>query len=210
MDKILQEKISHLTPDIQIVSEENVDEINKFDRKNFWLIDPIDGTVNYVYNMPGSNICIAAKDSEGVQVGVVISPSVGGFWYAHKGGGAFYNGKPIKCNDPVTLDRALICTGFSYDLDMRVKQAELFSKMITKVRDVRRLGSAGVDLCYVAMGVVDGFYEYGLNEWDMAAGGLIATEAGALMSGRNGGPAGKEMTIIAGPTLHAQLVAEVG
>jgi len=93
---------------------------------------------------------------------------------------------------------------------MRVKQAELFSKMITKVRDVRRLGSAGVDLCYVAMGVVDGFYEYGLNEWDYAAGGLIATEAGAIISGRNGAPVGKEMTIVAGPTLHGLLSAAIG
>jgi myo-inositol-1(or 4)-monophosphatase len=103
-----------------------------------------------------------------------------------------------------------LATGFSYDRAKRVEQAELLSRLIPKIRDVRRLGCAGVDLCYVASGILDGFYEYGLNEWDYAAGGLIATEAGALMTGRNGQPAGKEMTIIANPALHALLSAEVG
>ena len=153
---------------------------------------------------------IAAKDKDGVQVGVVVAPSINGFWFARKGGGAFYNGKQIKCNEPVQLSGALLATGFAYDLEKRLEQVDLAAKLIPKVRDVRRLGAAGVDLSYVAMGVLDGFYEYGLNEWDYSAGGLIATEAGAIMTGRNGGPVGKEMTIVAGPTLHALLTKEVG
>ena len=175
-----------------------------------WVIDPLDGTVNYLYNMPGWNICIAAKDSEGVQVGVVAAPSVNGFWWARKGGGAFYHDRKIHCSNPKDLESALIATGFSYDRVKRIEQAELLSKIIPKVRDIRRLGCAGTDLSYVAMGVLDGFYEYGLNEWDYSAGGLIATEAGALMTGRNGGEVGKEMTIVAGPRIHALLTAEVG
>ena len=175
-----------------------------------WVIDPLDGTVNYVYNIPGWNVSIAAKDSDGVQVGVVSAPSVNGFWYATAGGGAFANGEKIKCNDPVNLDRAMITTGFAYDLEKRIEQADLIKKLAPKVRDIRRLGAAGTDFAYVAMGVLDGYYEYGLNEWDMAAGGLIATEAGAILTGRNGGAPGKEMIICAGPTLHAQLVAEIG
>ena len=175
-----------------------------------WVIDPLDGTVNYLYNLPGWNICIAAKDNAGVQVGVVSAPSVNSLWHARKGGGAFHNDRPIKCNDPKELSGALIATGFSYDVKKRIEQAEMFSQIIPKIRDARRLGGAGVDLSYVAMGVLDGFYEYGLNEWDYAAGGLIATEAGAIISGRNGAPVGKEMTIVAGPTLHGLLSAAIG
>lgn len=212
MDKASEElivsKILAARPDDGIIGEEG----SNIESKSgvTWVIDPLDGTVNYVYGVPGWNICIAAKDSEGVQVGVVVAPTVNGFWHARKGGGAFYNDKKIKTSQVKDLASALIATGFSYDFQKRIEQAELFSKLIPKIRDIRRLGAAGVDLCYVAMGVVDGFYEYGLNEWDYAAGGLIATEAGALMTGRNGGPVGKEMTIVASPTLHALLTAEVG
>ena len=212
MDKASEElivnRILSARPDDGIIGEEGSSKESKSGVT--WVIDPLDGTVNYVYNLPGWNICIAAKDEEGVQVGVVVAPSINGFWYARKGGGAYYNDKKIKCNEPVQLSGALLATGFAYDLEKRLEQVDLAAKLIPKVRDVRRLGAAGVDLSYVAMGVLDGFYEYGLNEWDYSAGGLIATEAGALMTGRNGGPVGKEMTIVAGPTLHALLTAEVG
>lgn len=212
MDKaseaLIVSQILAARPDDGIIGEEG----SNIESKSgiTWVIDPLDGTVNYLYNMPGWNICIAAKDADGVQVGVVAAPSVNGFWYARKGGGAFYNEQKIHCSNPKDLASALIATGFSYDREKRIEQAELFSKIIPKVRDIRRLGCAGVDLSYVAMGILDGFYEYGLNEWDYAAGGLIATEAGAFISGRNGSAPGKEMTIVAGPTIHALLTAEVG
>lgn len=212
MDKaseaLIVSKILEVRPDDGIIGEEGSNVESKSGIT--WVIDPLDGTVNYVYNLPGWNICIAAKDSEGVQVGVVNAPSVNGFWYAQKDGGAFYNGKQVKCNDPINLDKALVATGFAYDLAKRVEQSEMASRIIPKVRDIRRLGAAGVDLGYVACGILDGYYEFGLNEWDLAAGGLIATEAGAILSGRNGAPAGKEMTIVAGPTLHAQLAEIIG
>lgn len=212
-ESLIVSKILSKRPDDGFIGEEGTNVPSKSGIT--WVIDPLDGTVNYVYNMPGWNICIAAKDNEGVQVGVVVAPSVNGFWYASKGQGAFSidkNGstKPIKTSSVSTLESALIATGFSYDRGKRVEQAELLSRLIPKIRDVRRLGCAGVDLCYVASGILDGFYEYGLNEWDYAAGGLIAVEAGALMTGRKGQPAGKEMTIIANPALHALLSAEVG
>ena len=105
---------------------------------------------------------------------------------------------------------ALIATGFSYDVADRAGQAKLVSKLLLEIRDLRRIGAGAADLCLVATGRLDAFYEMGLNEWDLAAGGLIATEAGALVTGRNGGPAGKEMVIAAGPHLHARLVSEIG
>ena len=212
MDKaseaFLVDSILKVRPDDGIVAEEGSSKESKSGIT--WVIDPLDGTVNYLYNLPGWNVCIAAKDNAGVQVGVVSAPSVNSLWHARKGGGAFHNDRPIKCNDPKELSGALIATGFSYDVKKRIEQAEMFSQIIPKIRDARRLGGAGVDLSYVAMGVLDGFYEYGLNEWDYAAGGLIATEAGAIISGRNGAPVGKEMTIVAGPTLHGLLSAAIG
>lgn len=171
-----------------------------------WVIDPLDGTVNYLYGLPGWNISVAAKDKNGVVAGVVYAPSINGFWSASKGGGAFYNGKKICCNEPVTLDKALLATGFSYDLNLRVSQGESMAKLLPKIRDLRRNGAAAVDLCYVAMGALDGYFEASLKEWDHAAGGLIASEAGALVTGRSGGMPNNDLVVCAGPTLHAQLL----
>ncbi|MEJ6574649.1 MAG: inositol monophosphatase family protein, partial [Actinomycetes bacterium] len=146
----------------------------------------------------------------GVQVGVVNAPSINSLWAATKDGGATCNGKKISCNDPVELNRALIATGFSYDVADRDAQAKLVSKLLLEIRDLRRIGAGAADLCLVATGRLDAFFEKGLNEWDLAAGGLIAAEAGAVVTGRNGGLAGKEMVIAAGPHLHARLVKEIG
>ena len=171
-----------------------------------WVIDPLDGTVNYLYGLPGWNVSIAAKDEDGVLVGVVYAPSINGFWSAIRGEGAKYNGDKIKCNDPVTLDKSLLATGFAYDLNLRVSQGETMAKLLPKIRDLRRNGAAAVDLCYVAMGAIDGYFEGSLKEWDYAAGGLIATEAGAVISGRGGRAADSDLVVCAGPALHAQLL----
>ena len=175
-----------------------------------WVIDPLDGTVNYFYGMPGWNVSIAVKDAEGVQVGVVYAPTINGLWQGVKDGGSTYNGKAIACNDPIALDRALVATGLSYDIAKRTGQAELLSRLIPRIRDIRRNGAAAVDLCMVAMGALDAYYELGTKEWDHAAGGLIAQEAGALVTGRLGGEPNEEMVIAAGASLHAQLIAEIG
>jgi myo-inositol-1(or 4)-monophosphatase len=164
-----------------------------------WVIDPLDGTVNYLYGLPGWNVSIAAKDSNGVVVGVVVAPTINSTWYASRGGGAFLNEQPIKCNDGVELNRALIATGFAYDLDARPAQLAQLSELLNRIRDIRRNGAAAVDLCHVAMGALDGYFEKGLQEWDLAAGGLIANEAGAKVTTVAG------TTIAAAPSLHATL-----
>lgn len=168
-----------------------------------WVIDPIDGTVNYLYNLPGWNVSIAAKDEEGQLIGVVTAPSINSTWWAVRGEGAFYNGQPIRANDPIELNRALIGTGFQYDTAHRGKQIDHVSQMLPKVRDIRRNGAAAVDLCHVAMGALDGYYEHGLKEWDWAAAGLIATEAGAKFGLY--GQAPYMMTLAAGPHLYSEL-----
>jgi myo-inositol-1(or 4)-monophosphatase len=163
------------------------------------VIDPIDGTVNYLYNMDGWSISIAVKDSDGVCVGVVYSPTINSLYTAVRHEGAFLNGKRLSCNDPIELNRALIATGFAYKKAQREIQVAQFNKLILQIRDYRRNGSAAIDICHVASGIVDGYYEIGLHEWDLAAAGLIATEAGATVSEHG------ELVIAAGPHLHAEL-----
>jgi myo-inositol-1(or 4)-monophosphatase len=166
-----------------------------------WVIDPIDGTVNYLYGLPGWSVSIAAKDSEGVLIGVVHSPTIRSTWTATRGGGAFFNTKSIRCNDPVSLDRALIGTGFVYDVSKRPSQGKVVAALLPQVRDIRRMGSAAVDICYVAMGAFDGYFEIGLMEWDVAAASLVASEAGALISTNL-----EDRTCCAGSSLYPQLV----
>ena len=203
-EELIVREILNSRPDDGIIAEEGAARTSKSGIT--WVIDPLDGTVNYLYGLPGWNISIAAKDKDGVLVGVVYAPSINGLWSAERGGDATYNGDKIKCNDPVTLDKALLATGFAYDLDLRIKQGQVISNLLPRIRDLRRNGAAAVDLCYVAMGALDGYFEASLNEWDHAAGGLIATQAGAVISGRAGGPANKDLVVCAGPALHAQLL----
>jgi myo-inositol-1(or 4)-monophosphatase len=171
------------------------------------VIDPIDGTVNYFYGLPGWNISIGVKDSEGALVGVVHSPTFNSTWHAIRGGGAFLNNEKIECNNPVELDRALIATGFAYEVEDRANQIEIIDQLIPKIRDIRRMGAAATDLSCVASGLVDGYIETGLKEWDLAAGSLIAREAGAVVTTQIW--RGMELTIAAGPALHAKLSLEI-
>lgn len=166
-----------------------------------WVIDPVDGTVNYLYGLPGWSVSIAAKDGDGILVGVVHAPTIGSTWTATRGGGAHFNGKSIRCNDPVNLDRALIGTGFVYDVSMRAQQGKVVSALLPQVRDIRRMGSAAVDICNVAMGAFDGYFEIGLKEWDLAAAQLVASESGAVISTDSG-----DLTCCAGPSLYPVLV----
>jgi myo-inositol-1(or 4)-monophosphatase len=180
-----------------------------------WVIDPIDGTVNYFYDLPGWNISIAAKDKDGVLMGLVHAPTINSTWHAIRGGGAFKNGRPIRVNDPVELGSALLGTGFSYDTGRRTEQAAFISGLIPRVRDIRRFGAAAVDLCHVASGTFDGYFERDLKEWDLAAGTLICREAGGVVTGATVGPdgqlgePGEAMTIAAGSALHASLLAAI-
>jgi len=207
-EKLIVESILAARPDDGIIGEEGANRISGSGIT--WVIDPIDGTVNYFYNLPGWNISIAAKDKEGVLIGVVYAPTINSLWRASRGGGAFLNDRPISVSRSDSLADSLIATGFSYDLAERSAQGRLLAELIPLVRDIRRNGAAAVDLCQVASGALDGYFESGLKEWDLAAGGLIAREAGALVTGRLGAPAGEAMVLAAGPALHALLMLEIG
>ena len=205
-EKFIVESLLAARPDDGIIGEEG----SAVESKSgiTWVIDPLDGTVNYFYGLPGWNVSIAAKDKDGSIVGVVTAPTINSTWWATRGGGAFYNGHQIHCNDPIALDRSLIATGFQYDVSHRISQLEDFSKLVPIVRDLRRNGAAAVDLCHVAMGALDGYYEAGLKEWDWAAGALVATEAGATF--KNYGQGAMRISMAAGPSLHSQLEAHLG
>jgi len=199
-ERLIVERIRSNRPGDAIVGEEGAQVSGSSGIR--WVIDPLDGTVNYLYGLPGWCVSIAAKDREGTVVGVVHAPSLGMTWQAVRGSGAFLNGKRIWTSEVSQLDKALIATGFSYSREVRQGQSEAIKKLIPLCRDIRRLGAAAVDLCHVASGGVDGYFEVGLKEWDLAAGALIATEAGALVTG---GESDEVMVIAANPKLHQTL-----
>ncbi|CAN2191093.1 SuhB Archaeal fructose-1,6-bisphosphatase and related enzymes of inositol monophosphatase family [Candidatus Nanopelagicaceae bacterium] len=188
-------------PDDGILGEEGAEVASKSGIT--WVIDPLDGTVNYFYGLPGWNVSIAATDKDGSVVGVVTAPTINSTWWASRGGGAFFNGSKIKTNEPVAFDRAFIGTGFQYDVAHRGRQIENVGRMLPLIRDIRRNGAAAVDICSVAMGALDAYFEDGLKEWDWAAASLVATEAGANFGLY--GQAPYMTTLAAGPTLYAEL-----
>jgi myo-inositol-1(or 4)-monophosphatase len=176
-----------------------------------WVVDPLDGTVNYLYGLPDWAVSIGAEVGGVIVAGAVSVPLRRCLFTAVCGGGAWleYGWQPgrrrLACNSPVTLPAALIATGFGYQADQRAGQGRVVASVLPRVRDVRRSGSAATDLCSVAAGNVDGYYEQGLHYWDLAAGALIAREAGAVTGGLRGEPAGSAMTIAASPGLFAEL-----
>jgi len=177
-----------------------------------WVIDPLDGTVNYLYGLHDWAVSIAAEVSGVIVAGVVFVPVRDELFSATLGGGAWLAaaggaGDPrrVRCGPGVPLAQALVATGFGYRAARRKVQGEVVAALLPQVRDIRRAGVASVDLCSVAAGRVDGYYERGLNYWDYAAGGLIAAEAGAVVGGIGGAPASTSMTIAAGPGLFGAL-----
>ncbi len=174
-----------------------------------WVLDPIDGTVNYVYGIPRYAVSLAAEVDGVVRAGVVRNPVTGEEWTAVRGQGAWRDGRLLVGSVVRDLASALVGTGFGYDAGQRAEQAAVVAALLPRVRDIRRFGAASLDLCYVAEGRFDAYYEQGLQPWDLAAGGLIAEEAGLRVTGLRGAPAGVEMALVAPPALHTALHAEL-
>jgi fructose-1,6-bisphosphatase/inositol monophosphatase family enzyme len=175
-----------------------------------WVIDPLDGTVNFLYGLPVWAVSIGVEYKGAAVAGAVVVPVLGDAFVAWQGGGAWRHrdGKVAKifASTVESLDNALIGTGFGYDSTVRTWQGTLAANVLPQVRDIRRAGAAAVDLCSVATGALDGYYETGLQPWDLCAGGLIASEAGAIVTGLHGATAGVRDVVAAGPRLHASLV----
>ncbi|HEY5156049.1 MAG TPA: inositol monophosphatase family protein [Acidimicrobiales bacterium] len=146
-----------------------------------WVIDPLDGTTNYLYGHPSFSVSIAAEQDGRAVAGVVIDVPTGEVYRAVRGGGATRDGATISVSGETDLARALVATGFGYQPAQRRHQGAILASLLDQIRDIRRSGSAALDLCSMACGRVDAYYELSLSRWDFAAGALIATEAGALV-----------------------------
>jgi myo-inositol-1(or 4)-monophosphatase len=197
-ERLIVEGIRAARPDDGILSEEGASADATSGVR--WVIDPIDGTTNYLYGLPGYGISIAVEVDGEVAVAVVSDPVRGERFAATRGGGATRDGEGIVVSTETDLRSALVATGFGYTPEGRTAQAELLARLIGSIRDIRRMGAAAVDLCSVACGRVDAYYERGLHHWDLAAGTLIAAEAGATVGELDDGT-----VVVAPPALYEQL-----
>lgn len=152
-----------------------------------WIVDPLDGTTNYLYGLPLWSVSVGVEVAGVVVAGAVCAPELGLTYVAHRGGGAWEESRQgsrrLRASSVTDLGQALLSTGFGYDSEQRRRQAQALVTVAPRVRDVRRLGSAAIDLCWVAAGLTDAYVESRLNPWDVAAGALIAREAGAVVVG---------------------------
>jgi len=191
-------------PDDALVGEEGTDSAGGSGIR--WLIDPIDGTTNFQYDLPGYAVSIAALSQDGPLAGAVFIPSSHELFTAIAGGGALLDGNPIRCSTTPSLQHALVATGFSYQTERRRHQARRIAEVIPRIRDIRRFGAAATDLCYLAAGRLDAYFEQWLGPWDWAAGDLIAREAGCRTGRFDGGPIDTGDVLAANAALFDQMV----
>jgi myo-inositol-1(or 4)-monophosphatase len=209
VEKLVRARLEELRPGEPVFGEETGGTSAAQDQV-CWVIDPIDGTVNYLYGLPWYAVSLAAQVNGVSVAAAVVEPETGRAWTALRGSGAWRDGVPLRVSDATRLDMALISTGFAYRAERRERQAAGIAKLLPKVRDIRRPGSASLDLCSVAAGWVDGYVEHGLSRWDWAGGALVAEEAGAVVH-VSGTPEalGPDLTFCATPGIADQLKAAV-
>jgi myo-inositol-1(or 4)-monophosphatase len=210
-ERLILDRLQALRPADAVVSEESDGRLGSSDVT--WIVDPLDGTVNYLYGLPHYAVSIAAELRGEVVAGVVVDVERRHVFSATLGGGAQLGGETIRCRTQSDLAQALVATGFGYAVETRRRQGAIVGGLLPRVRDVRRLGAAALDLCAVAAGEVDGYYEAGMHPWDWAAGTLIAREAGARVEGMHGGPPARQMVVAANPALFPllhDLLVELG
>jgi myo-inositol-1(or 4)-monophosphatase len=171
-----------------------------------WHIDPIDGTSNFYFDIPMWAVSIGAVDEQGPIAGAVYAPALGDMFTAARGEGATLNGDRISVRENTLLSDALVCTGFSYHVNQREAHARRVATMVGQIRDIRRFGAAAIDLCFVACGRLDAYFEEHLNSWDLIAGQVIATEAGALVTDYSGGTVTPQEVLASQPGVQKALI----
>jgi myo-inositol-1(or 4)-monophosphatase len=176
-----------------------------------WIVDPIDGTVNFLYGVPAYAVSIAAEVAGRTEVGVVLNVATGELFTAVRGEGAWLTApgsaaSRLTGSAPVDLDRTMVATGFGYGVEQRRAQGAVVAALLPRVRDIRRFGCASLDLCAVAAGRVDAYYELGLKPWDHAAGALVAAEAGLVVTGTSGRPFAQPMAVAAAASIAAPFI----
>lgn len=214
VDKLAEAKIREIIlgayPDHVVLGEEEGQPGG--DAECRWIVDPLDGTLNYAHGFPFYCVSVALERRGVVEVGVVMDSVRGELFTATRGGGAYLNGAPIAPSRETLLKRAMLATGFAYDPDALSENIEIFARVHPQVRSVRRPGAAALDLCYVAAGRLDGFWELKLNPWDVAAAMLIIREAGGTVTDGAGAPyrLGERIIVASNGHLHARLVELLG
>lgn len=205
-ERTIRSVIGAVRPDDVVIGEEDGEVVPEGGGSGVrWWVDPIDGTTNYVYDHPGYNVSIAAEVEGEVVVGVVADPTHGRTYSAVVGRGAVCDDRPLRLGPAAELSQCLVATGFGYDPGRRGRQGQVVAELLPQVRDIRRMGAAALDLCSVASGRVDAYYEVGLSMWDLAAGALIATEAGARAGTIDGGPLHPRAVLVAHPDRFDEL-----
>ena len=226
-EELIRASLLAARPDDAILGEEAGQTGDSAGAPVRWVVDPLDGTVNYLYGLHDWAVSIAAEVAGQIVAGAVYLPMRGELFSAARGGGAWLESEmsqsaPVRppsvrqpsgqlprvqlhCRPGVPLGQALVGTGFGYQVGRRKVQGEVVAALLPQVRDIRRAGVASIDLCAVAAGRLDGYYERGLNYWDWAAGALVASESGARVGGLHGAPVSSSMTIAAGPGLFGPL-----
>jgi myo-inositol-1(or 4)-monophosphatase len=207
-EQILVDTILRSRPDDAILGEEGGSRPGSSGVT--WVIDPLDGTVNYLYGLPSWAVSVGAVVDGRPVVGVVHAPALGKVWRGADGSGgtdplAEVGGTAVRASQCDSLDMALVATGFGYDPGVRAEQGRVVAGLLPRVRDIRRAGAAAVDMCWVAQGLVDAYYERGTHPWDRAAGTVIARAAGAVVCGLHADEADDAMTIAAAPGVVAAL-----
>tara|TARA_B100001769_G_scaffold251280_1_gene224812 strand:+ start:1176 stop:1970 length:795 start_codon:yes stop_codon:yes gene_type:complete len=185
-EKIVVDFLSELIPESGFIAEEGTS--NKKGEKYNWVIDPLDGTTNFIHGIPSYCVSIALLKNNELALGVIYEPNQDEMFYAWKNGGAYLNGKSISVSSTTKISNALLATGFPYYDYKRIDgYMNMLKWLMHNSRGVRRIGSAAIDLAYVACGRFDAFYEYSLNPWDVAAGAIIVNEAGGSVKDFEGG-----------------------
>lgn len=208
-EKLLVAGLTKILPEASFITEEGTTGLDPDPTALNWIIDPLDGTTNFIHGIPVYCVSVGLARGKELLAGVIHEPSLNEVFYGWQGGGAWCNGKKIQVSSAASLQESLIATGFPYyKFEKQKRYMALLELLMQKTHGIRRMGAAAVDLAYVAAGRFDGFYEYNLNSWDMAAGVLLIKEAGGTVTDFNGGDNylfGGDIVAASGG--HAELVA---
>lgn len=207
-EELILTEITGKFPEHKIIAEESKNDVSS--AEHMWIVDPLDGTTNFAHKLPIFSVSIAYLYQSEIVLGVVYDPIADEMFSAEKNKGAYLNGEKIQVSNTIELKNSLMITGFPYDrFHNPDNNLDNFSRMTLKVRGIRRLGSAALDLCYIAAGRADGYWEIRLEAWDIAAGTLIAREAGAIVTNRFGNEDVLKQSIsvtAANPFLHPKIL----
>ena len=206
-ERAIRDVLAERRPDDAVLGEEGDDIAGSSGLR--WVVDPLDGTVNFLFGVPQWCVSIACEDAEGPVVGVILDPLRDELFTVRVGEAALLDGRPLRGSRRDDLATAMVSTGFGYDTDVRAAQAAVVARLLPQVRDIRRLGSAALDLAWLAAGRYDAYYEYGLNAWDWAAGRMLCTAVGLEVRHLDPLPGTGAGLLVARPELVDELAAIV-